>query len=243
MKLFSKSFVLMLILVGSIASLGANPPPMVNAGWSPSAPRLVYTEITVKGVEKAKPGSLVVLSPDGTEDSRHSWDIRFPIKFDEYQEENGKLFIAMPKESVGVTLFVIPNDNGKQIRKIRYTIEVEGKSEKDDKVNPEPDDKVNTKFNKSDYLVLIEESSERTPEVAKLVNSAFWLTELKSLGFNRPLINDKDSEQGKSFIEAAKLFGLNGKVPFLAIMDKDGSFIDAFEVPKSADELKGVLGL
>ena len=160
---------------------------------------------------------------------------------DGYQEENGKLFIAMPKESVGVTLFVIPNDNGKQIRKIRYTIEVEGKS--DDKVTPEPDDKVNTRFNKSDYLVLIEESSERSAEVAKLVNSAFWLTELKSLGFNRPLINDKDSEQGKSFIEAAKLFGMDGKVPFLAIMDKDGSFIDAFEVPKSADELKGVLGL
>lgn len=195
---------------------------------------------------KVKPGKLVCLEPDSVDESRWTWDIRYPVKFEEYQEEGGKLFIAMPRADVGVTLFVMPNDPLAPIRKIRTVIECDcepeekGDKKNDDRVNPQPEPR--SEISKSDFLVLIEESSDRSEELAKIVSSRFWQKEIADSGYEKPLIYDKDSRNGKTGIDEAKKRDMESDLPFLAVIDKNGNFIRSFPMVKTVEELKEVYG-
>ncbi len=200
---------------------------------SPPAATLVKT--TVRGVEAATPGHLVILEPEGLEDCRSIWNLNFPNDFEQWREENGKLFLAMPSENVCFSLLIVPNDQNKPLRNIRYTLKATGPT-----IDPTPEP--GPQFGKTDFLVLVEESGSRGVTSAKLVNSKFWQLEFQKLGFNKPLIYDKDSEQGKAFLESARRSGTVSKLPFLAIMTADGDFVTSFPVA-DADTLKGGLGL
>jgi len=133
-----------------------------------------------------------------------------------------------------------------------HSVTVAGKAKPDDEKEPdnekEPDDeqpeppKPELVFSKTDYLVLIEESEERSIETAKLVNSEFWQLGFVRAGYNKPLIKDDDGP-GKDFITTAKASGSYSDVPFLAIMDKDGNLVSTFAMPDSIEDLKKELGL
>ena len=224
------AFALFLFVILS-AGLGARSgflPPRVIAVAGPAV-------VSVKGVQTARPGSLVVLDPDEISDCRTVWNLNYPDEFSEfYAEDNGKLFLAMPSDTdVCFSLFVVPNDQTQALKIIRYILKRESNNDAPSPV---------ARFQKSDFLVLIEESAARPAEVAKLVNSVFWQNELEAKGYNPPVIHDRDSEQGRAFIESAKAFKTLADVPFLAIMSESGDFLESFKVP-NVDELKTGLGL
>ena len=97
----------------------------------PKSPISIPAEVSISGQKEAPVGSLVVLTPEGVNDARSIWDINYPERFEEFQEENGKLFIAMPAETISFTLLVVPNDVNKPLRKIRHTIKPLGGSKPD----------------------------------------------------------------------------------------------------------------
>ena len=196
---------------------------------------------------KVKPGKLVCLEPTTVEDSRWTWDIRYPVVFEEFQEENGKLFIAMPRADVGVTLFVIPDDVNIPPRKVRTVIECDcepdgekGDEKNDDRINPQPEPR--SEISKTDYLVLVEESADRSTETAKVVNSRFWHMGIALAEYQSPQITDKDSPNGKTAIAEAKKRDMTTDLPFLVVIDKNGNFIRSFPMVKTVDELKEVYG-
>lgn len=87
---------------------------------------LVWSECfgqTISGPRTAKPGDLVVLSPVDAENARTFWNLNSPESFDQFAEEGGKLFLAMPPQRISFSLFVIPNDTALPIRQIRHSIE------------------------------------------------------------------------------------------------------------------------
>lgn len=218
-----------LLTIGIMAGLGASALslPSVNV----SGP----VDITVRGVKVAAPNTLVVLEPEGVEDCRTIWNLNFPDDFTEWQEgESGKLFLSMPPRSVCFSLFVVPNDQNKPLKNIRYLL-------KSEVIKPEPDETPTARFSKTDFLVLVEESATRGADVAKLVGSEFWQQGLKNSGYNKPLTHDKDSEQGRLFIEAAISFSSFSEVPFLAIMSADGNFIESFPLKDITEIREGLI--
>ena len=242
-------FLFATFLAGAAHPVGSPVSPVVEY----TAPMYLVEEIKImvsisgerlQTGEKVKPGKLVCLELNSVEDSRWTWDIRYPVKFEEYQEENGKLFIAMPNVDVGVTLFVMPNDSSLPIRKIRTVIESsanqqdEKKEPDEDKIKPEP----RSEISKTDYLVLVEESGERSAEVAKIVSSRYWQKEIADSGHEQPLIYDKDSPNGKTAVVEAKKREMTTDLPFLAVIDQHGNFIRSFPMVKTVDELKGIYG-
>lgn len=222
-----KSIFLSLVLIAIAGPGGSSALPRTL----PNAPG--PAEITVKGSQTAKPGTLVVLEPEGVEEARTIWNLNYPNDFNQWQEHAGKLFVAMPAKEVCFSLLVVPNDTEKPLKNIRFVLKVEGKQE----------DQASDKIEKTDYLVLIEESESRSAALGKIVVSEFWLRDFPGLGYERPLIYDKDSEQGRAFIDQAKTLGDYSTVPFLAIMAADGQFKGSFAVPQTVEKLKGELGL
>ena len=189
----------------------------------------------VKSAIVAKTGSLVVIEPEKIANSRAVWNLNFPAEFSNWQESEGKLFLAMPAGRVSFSLIVIPNDNKKALQNIRYIIEPENqKEEKKESENL-------TGLKKSDFLVLIEESGERDAETAKIVNSEFWKLDLLNSGYNQPAIFDADSEQGKGWIDEASVRGQPSETPFFAIMTEGGVFVKTFNAD-SVDTLKKKIG-
>lgn len=87
---------------------------------------------SIKGVEAAKPGQLIVLSPVDFDEARTLWLLNYPDEFEQWQTESGKLFLAMPNHRVSFTLIVTPNDVSKPLKQIRHTIDVA------EVVNPNP---------------------------------------------------------------------------------------------------------
>ena len=81
---------------------------------------------TIQGKQIAKPGELIVLVPLNTEETRTVWNLNYPEQFEEYAEENGKLFAAMPNTRISFSLLIIPNDITLPIRNIRHTINPNG---------------------------------------------------------------------------------------------------------------------
>ncbi|MBF84032.1 MAG: hypothetical protein CL489_06090 [Acidobacteria bacterium] len=103
--------------------------PLFGAFMSVLLPLLITLSLcataqgqSIKGAETAKPGSLVVLTPVDADDVRTVWNLNYPEQFEEYAEENGKLFIAMPSKTISFSLLVIPNDTTLPIRNLRHTV-------------------------------------------------------------------------------------------------------------------------
>lgn len=214
----------------AIAGAGASalPIPFVPASAN------LRPEITLKAEAIAEPGDLVVLEPDEaqTQNARVVWNLNHPGDFKQWREENGKLFVAMPPHQVSFSLIVIPFDEKQVLRNIRHVLNVR-----------ETEKTVVDKFQKSDFLVLIENAQERPPALAKMINSRFWQTEMADAGFNQILIHDDESDEGKAFIDTAKKLNQTFDLPFFAIMDAEGNFKESFNVPDDLAKLRGVLGL
>jgi hypothetical protein len=238
------AFSLVLITVFCLASLGASP--------ASTAPRLkAPVEITVNAPKKVSVGDAVVLALEGVEDSRVAWiadgvDYKITDKQRDIIDTQGDKieFRSIPANSLvfhaaspGKFTFiclVIPNDQTKPIQQTRHVVEVTGEIKPepiDDDDPPKPID--DEKLADSEWLVLVEESSERTPEIAKIVNSKFWLNELK-----KRIIHDQDSDQGQAFIRRSG----RSKVPFFAVMDEQGEFVRSFDVPNTVEDLREVIG-
>lgn len=129
MKTLALGMLLGLGLVSSAALAPTQPVPKLTES---------KVEASVRGAEQADVGSLVVLKPENVTDARTIWDINYPERFEEFAEENGKLFIAMPNETVSFTLLVVPNDVNQPLQKIRHTIEVGGGSIKPEEPTDPP---------------------------------------------------------------------------------------------------------
>lgn len=198
-------------------------------------------EIEITGGTESPPGKLVTLKPSGVDDCRVLWVLNYPADFVEWTTENGKLFLAMPPQSVCFSLVISPNNSDEPIRTIRHLITTGQKTEPNDEPNDDPAPDPIVRFTKTDFLVLVEESGERGVDVAKLVNSKFWQQEITAAGYNGPLVYDKDSEQGKAFLTTAKTFNMPAELPFLAIMSADGDFLESFPV-LTVENLKRGLG-
>jgi len=78
--------------------------------------------VTVQGASEAVPGNLVVLVPLNVTGTRTTWNLNYPEAFEQFENENGKLFIAMPNRPISFSLLVIPNDVSLPIQNIRHTI-------------------------------------------------------------------------------------------------------------------------
>jgi hypothetical protein len=83
-------------------------------------------------------GDLVVIAPAVVDDARSVWMLVYPRDFRQYQVENGKLFLAMPKHDVLFKLLIVPNDQDKPLDLIDYDLIV-GSTIPDPKPNPTPD--------------------------------------------------------------------------------------------------------
>jgi hypothetical protein len=94
----------------------------------------------IQGKEEAQPGTLVVLEPVEIKDARTVWDINYPERFEEYAEENQKLFIAMPNTPVSFTLLIVPNNVNEPLRKIRHVIVPSGELVDPPPIDPPPVD-------------------------------------------------------------------------------------------------------
>lgn len=82
----------------------------------------------INGPTSAVPGSLVILDSGDLTEARPAWILNYPEAFAEYAIENNKVFLAMPKTPVSLTMLVIPNDPTKPIVYRRHTIGVGGTS-------------------------------------------------------------------------------------------------------------------
>lgn len=263
-----KSILLSVLVLGVWAGLGAANPPLPD-GLNSALPFAVAhqpaQDFKVNGITEAEPGDVVILTPEGVENARISWITfdttyrvskkpRDVVKTGSGQVEfesvpaNSLFFICPDKGPVKIACQIIPDDKDADIQTVLHVVEVNGakpEPKPDPKPEPGPDPTPEpSDFEKSNWLVLVEESSERTVEVAKIVNSSYWLSGFVGRGYNRPLVYDDDSEEGKAFIESAKATRQESSQPFFGIMDKDGKFKRTFPVPSDGiDGLKKELGL
>lgn len=83
------------------------------------------------------------------------------------------------------------------------------------------------------WFIVVEETQDRTPEMAQVLDFAKWNT----LGVKYRFY-DKDSPDAKKYgyDALASKFGL--KLPVLFVFDKAGNIVSARELPKSFDEIK-----
>jgi hypothetical protein len=91
---------------------------------------------------------------------------------------------------------------------------------------------------KADYsgawVVVIEETEDRTPEMSKIMVSDFW-SGLKDRELNYAPYDD-DSDEAKPYLKHAKT------IPWLLILRReDGHVLRSQEMPKTVDELDRVV--
>lgn len=220
--------------------------------------------LSVSGETSVAVGDTVVLSPMDADGCSVTWT---PIQGIELigkiiQTDAPKEIINDDLEFIGLpvsSLVFKPSTAGmirfqctaidwdkRKFYQVIHSVTVAGKAKPDDEKEPDDEQpeppKPELVFSKTDYLVLIEESEERSIETAKIVNSEFWQLGLVRDGYNKPLIKDDDGP-GKDFITAAKASGSYSDVPFMAIMDKDGNLVSTFDMPSTIEDLKKELGL
>ena len=108
----------------------------------------------------------------------------------------------------------------------------------DEKQDPDPDNKGDVKPDSFNTLFIVEETSKRTLETAKILNSPYWL-DLKSKNVDWR-IYDKDDVNIKPIV--SKLHSL----PALVFLKKTGqnklSVVKAIPLPQSIEELKEKVG-
>jgi len=183
--------------------------------------------------------ALVMLEPEGVKDGYPLWDIRYPAEFEHYQEENGKLFLAMPESDVGVTLTIIPKDFPKSPpRRIRSVLKAAKKKdpppdEDDDeeKTEPKPDPKPNANIG----AVVVIEQRDKLDEAARNIRmSDAW----RKLSTTKDIVKkaswyDVDNPEASEYVAAAREAGL----PAILLFDEKGKFVKAFPLPKSEKDL------
>lgn len=261
MKTFTSSLIIAAaIFLTSFATLDGFSPTV-----SPSRTVGLGDGLSVKGPSEVQIGEPVIISPVASDSSDIAWTILSGEELIAKQVttttaqsiiDDDLQFVAVPVDSlifkasktgtIRIQCMSIDWD-ARKFNNTTHTVQVAGdpfvepeppKPDPDDKDPPKPE----VKFAKTDYLVLIEESENRSVETAKIVNSEYFQLGFVRDGYNKPLIKDEDGA-GKDFISMAKSSGSFSDVPFFAIMDKDGNFVSSFEMPKSIDELKKELGL
>lgn len=197
-------------------------------GWKKMGNNIVVPEtanpqVRAVGYLKLKPGTAVKAE---TKDRR-------PVEVDKISDTE---WLILGNGTIYVDTITI-QDNIPEWNRYVLEIKREEQEQEQEEDHQEPEEET---LSKDSYLVLIEESSNRTPEVATLINSTFWLNELPNKGYNRPLIFDKDSDSGRLFIEEAKKFNNYHQVPFMAIMDNNQRFERSFKL-KSIKELREIV--
>mgnify|MGYP006969502682 FL=1 len=76
------------------------------------------------------------------------------------------------------------------------------------------------------FLAIVEDPAKRSVELSILFSGSFWLQEIESHGYNRPLIYDSSSERGRELVQETAL-------PTLFFLDDGGSVLASAPVPKS----------
>lgn len=101
-----------------------------------------------------------------------------------------------------------------------------------DQEQVQPDDeKQSAKYDKA-WVVIIEESSERKPEVARILAHKDYLDSLAARNL-KWRVYDKDSKSAASYLEAANRVGL----PAILVLTEAGKLIDAKACPPTAATL------
>ena len=251
-----KTFATSLLICTTLLFAGAGTPLSTTIPSVFPAP----AQFTVTGSTSVAVGDTVILTPEDAEGCSITWT---PIQGIELIEKmvqtnaprdviNDDLeFIELPVSSLvlkpsasGVIRFQCTaiNWDDRQFNQVIHSITVGGQ-QSDDKLDPEPDGNTSD-WVKSDYLVLVYESttSEISAEVAELINSKLWLQDIKAAGLNRPVIYDKDSDEGKTMIYNAKDSGTESNIPFMAVMSSEGKWKRSMPM-LFGDELRKELGL
>ena len=78
------------------------------------------------------------------------------------------------------------------------------------------------------FLAIVEDPAKRSVELAILFSGSFWLQEIESHGYNRPLIYDSSSERGRELVQET-----DSALPTLFFLDDGGSVLASAPVPKS----------
>ena len=263
MKLFTTSLIISLsIILSSFATLDGLAAPKPSRVLSGAA--YLTNGLSVSGESAVAIGDTVVLSPVDADGCSITWTpiqgIELIGKMVQTNEQRAIInddleFIGLPISS----LVFKPSKSGtirfqctaidwdkRKFFQVIHSVTVSGKAKPDDEKEPDDDKpeppKPEVVFSKTDYLVLIEESEERSAKTAAIVMSEWWQLGLVRDGYNKPLIKDDDGA-GKDFVTTAKASGSYSDVPFIAIMDKDGNLVSTFALPDTVYELKKELGL
>ena len=89
------------------------------------------------------------------------------------------------------------------------------------------------------WLVFVEESSERDPDFAVLLQNKMWTDSLKDRKISYR-VYDKDQPSAKSYVPHCKSY------PWLCVVDIDGKLVKSIAAPKNAsaanDVIKEVMG-
>ena len=192
--------------------------------------------LRLSGEESIDQGDLVTIAPEGKGDSYPLWDVRYPPDFEQFAEENGKLFVAMPDRDVGITLTLIPLDFPKSppIR-IRTVLKAKPGPDDDEEEKkppkPEPDPKPTEKVS---AVVVIEQRSDFNEATRILQKSEAW----RKLSTSKDIVQraswyDIDNPEASAFKSAAEAVGL----PAILLFDESGDFIQAYPLPKTGPEL------
>lgn len=256
MKKFSFGLVFVLALfVGASVPLRL-PPGELSQGFK------------VLGGSDASVGEAVILSVSDASGCSVTWTpiqgmgliqaVKQTEKNREVISSNGGdiLFESVPVDS----LIIIPGSEGvirlqctainwdeRKFYQTIHTVTVKGGDPKDDDetqpLPPEPDNGAGA-WVKSDYLVLVchSKSESISKDLAGLMNSKLWLSDILAAGLNRPLVYDMDSKEAEVLVRNAEIKGNVSKAPFFAVMSKDGTFKRTMPV-LFGDDLKKELGI
>ncbi len=83
------------------------------------------------------------------------------------------------------------------------------------------------------WVIVLEETQERTPAIAKLCSDAYWDTlEKRDLKFR---FYDDDSSDADAYLKSAK------SIPWLLVMSADGKVLASEKLPENVDALDSVV--
>jgi len=92
--------------------------------------------------------------------------------------------------------------------------------------DPEPVDDVA-------WVILVEETADRTPEIAKIVGDLNWWKSLEQDGIKWRHYDD-DSADAEDYRDALR----GTDLPAILLLDEDGDVVDSFELPDSIDGIE-----
>jgi len=107
--------------------------------------------------------------------------------------------------------------------------------EPEPKPQPKPDD---NPLKSAAWLIVVEETAQRTPETAKVLGDLNYWEGLETKGFKRKFY-DKDSAEAKAKNYPAMVAGTD--LPALLVLDASGKKLTAVKLPKSTAEIDSLL--